>query len=524
MATEPVPRKSQVLVVGGGPAGSYCAALLAIEGLEVVLLEAVKHPREHVGESMLPSMRNFLKHIDLEDDFSAQGYLDKPGALFKFDPSGPGSYTDFRVLGPGHSTWNVIRAESDELMLRHAAKKGVKVFEETRVSSIEFTDQNDPFSRPISASWQNKAGETGQVAFDWLVDASGRQGLMSMKYLKNRVYRESLRNVAAYGYWKGVEIIDKGGPRANTPMFESLTDRRGWCWCIPLPDGTHSIGVVQHEQTSVEKKTAGPSGLEKHYLAQVKMVPGIQELIGGTGEFIRGSVRQTTDYSYHARAYSGNHYRLVGDAAAFVDPLFSSGVHAALTTGLSAALTILGSFKGQVSEPEAQAWHDAKVGICQARFLMIVLSAYRAMQHADVVATLADTERGSFTRAFETFLPVTTGQMDTNHSELTNDDFFKLIDFTRNLFIPTTPQQFMTAHQKVDSVDPSLLTLKSKIMNEQELKHVLDDDDGDTLVVLKRVNSLKILRNDTSPETFARDVIGGYMAIVERGKMGLTRV
>lgn len=124
---------------------------------------------------------------------------------------------------------------------------------------------------------------------------------------------------------------------------------------------------MQHERTSIEKKKTGPSGLEEHYLAQVKMVPTIQELIGEKGEYIQGTVRQTTDYSYHARAYSGDHYRLVGDAAAFVDPLFSSGVHAALTTGLSAALTILGSLKGHISETEAQAWHDAKVGICQAR-------------------------------------------------------------------------------------------------------------------------------------------------------------
>lgn len=81
----------------------------------------------------------------------------------------------------------------------------------------------------------------------------------------------------------------------------------------------------------------------------------------------------------------------------------------------------------------------------------------------------------------------------------------------------------MAAHQKVNQVDPALITLKSKVMSEQELKHVLDDDDGDALALLKRVNALKILRNDTSPEAFTRDVIGGYVAVVERGKMGLTR-
>ena len=108
-------------------------------------------------------------------------------------------------------------------MLRHAAKKGVKVYVETRVDSLEFSVPDDPSSRPVSATWKNKAGETGHITFDWLVDASGRQGLMSNKYLKNRIYREGLRNVAAYGYWKGVQIFDKGGPRENAPVFEPLS-------------------------------------------------------------------------------------------------------------------------------------------------------------------------------------------------------------------------------------------------------------------------------------------------------------
>jgi flavine halogenase len=108
-------------------------------------------------------------------------------------------------------------------MLRHAAKKGVNVIEETRVTDIEFTNPDDPTSRPVAAIWKNKAGETGRIAFDWLVDASGRQGIMSMKYLKNRIYREGLRNVAVYGYWKNVKIFEQGGPRANAPVFETLS-------------------------------------------------------------------------------------------------------------------------------------------------------------------------------------------------------------------------------------------------------------------------------------------------------------
>jgi flavine halogenase len=117
-----------------------------------------------------------------------------------------------------------VRAEADELMLRHASGQGVKVFEETRVESLDFEENKDiPLARPISASWKNKSGQTGSIKFDWLIDASGRQGIISTKYLKNRIYREGLRNVAAYGYWKGVTVFDKGGPRSNAPWFECLT-------------------------------------------------------------------------------------------------------------------------------------------------------------------------------------------------------------------------------------------------------------------------------------------------------------
>lgn len=106
------------------------------------------------------------------------------------------------------------------MMLRHAASQGVKVFEETRVDSITF---DEPGTRPVSATWKNKSGQTGTIEFDWLIDASGRQGIMTTKYLKNRIYRESLRNVAAYGYWNGVSVYDEGGPRSNAPWFECLT-------------------------------------------------------------------------------------------------------------------------------------------------------------------------------------------------------------------------------------------------------------------------------------------------------------
>ncbi len=94
-----------------------------------------------------------------------------------------------------------------------------------------------------------------------------------------------------------------------------IVDKRGWAWCIPLHNGKTSIGVVMHQETSNQKKAAGPKGLEAHYLDQVKLAPGVHKRLGNNASYITGSVRSTADFSYHAKSYSGDHYRIIGDAA-----------------------------------------------------------------------------------------------------------------------------------------------------------------------------------------------------------------
>ncbi|KAI0686451.1 FAD/NAD-binding domain-containing protein [Cytidiella melzeri] len=514
-----VPQQTVVLVIGGGPGGSYASTLLAREGIDVVLLEAAKHPREHVGESMLPSLRQYLRFIGLEAEFDSRGFTQKPGAAFKFVHGFPECYTDFRALGPDKTTFNVFRAESDELMLRHAQRQGVSVFEETRVDSLKFETDGDPTTRPVSATWKNKAGQTGTIAFDWLIDASGRQGMISTKHLKSRIYRESLKNVAVYGYWKNVKVFDEGGPRSNSPWFECLTDRRGWAWVIPLHNGRTSIGIVMHQDTSNYKKAQHPGSLEDHYHEQLKLAPGVIDLIGDQGEFMKGTVAGTSDYSYHATSYSGDHYRIVGDAAAFVDPLFSSGVHVAMTGALSAASTVLGSMKGQVTETEAQNWHDAKIGICQTRFLMIVLSAYRQMQYEGSKAVLDDVNVDNFQAAFDLFRPVYQGEHDTS-AELTDAGFERMIEFTRHIFTSVSPEQYHIVMKQ----RPELTALAGPVMSPDDLDKVLDSDDSDAKAVLRRLNSLKVLRNDTSPDSFTSEAVNGFVVRLERGHLGLTKV
>ncbi|TFK50413.1 FAD/NAD-binding domain-containing protein [Heliocybe sulcata] len=521
------PEKATVLVIGGGPGGSYAATVLVREGFDVILLEASKFPRfnfspqpriYHVGEGMLPSMRQYLKFIDLDAEFNSHGFMHKPGACFKLNQGLRMTYTDFSSLGPDTTTWNVIRSEADEMMLHHASRQGVEVFEETKVVSILFEDGNST-SRPTAATWQNKTGQSGTIRFDWLVDASGRAGIMSTKYLKNRHLREGLRNIAVWGYWRNVKINQAGTKRSNAPWFEALSDETGWVWVIPLHDGTTSIGVVMHQNVSNKKKVEYPGGrpsLTEHYLDQLKLAPGVLELTGDKGTLVEGSVKSSSDYSYYSSQYAGDHYRLVGDAAAFVDPFFSSGVHMAMTSALSAAASICASAKGQVTETRAQKWHDAKVGICHTRFLIVVLTAYKQMQNQRQ-AILSDVDADNFDRVFAMFRPVIQGFAD-NSPELTDKKFDDLIDYCINMFERTKEEDHVSTAKKVQ---PDLLSIHGPITSQKELDEAAGPDDLDAKRVLTRINALRILRNDVSPAGFSAEEMEGMVVNLRRGELGL---
>jgi len=138
--------------------------------------------------------------------------------------------------------WNVIRSEFDELLLKYAATSGAVVFQETRVTAITFSASDK--ACPISATWQNISGLQGEIKFDFMVDDSGRNGIMSTKYLDNRVLNHSLDNIASWGYWTNTKSYMPGTPRDNAIWLEALNDESGWVWFIPLHDGTTSIGVV----------------------------------------------------------------------------------------------------------------------------------------------------------------------------------------------------------------------------------------------------------------------------------------
>ncbi|KAJ7198970.1 hypothetical protein GGX14DRAFT_573055 [Mycena pura] len=513
------PTQTEILVIGGGPAGSYAAAALQREGHQVTVLEADKFPRYHIGESLLPMMRNYLDFIGAAQAMENHGFIVKPGAAFRLVHGIPETWTEFLSLGPGFQTWNVIRSEMDDLLLKHAGKQGASVFEETRVKSIDFSGEPGK-SRPIAANWVNKSGQEGKIAFEWLVDASGRAGVMSTKYLKNRHMRESLRNIAVWGYWTGAKRYAAGTPKANSGWFEALTDESGWSWTIPLHDGTTSIGFVMHQDFSIAKK-AKTSGLKEHYLDQLQFCPGVRELLGEDAKLVEGSIKTASDYSYFASSYSGDHFRVIGDAANFVDPFFSSGVHIALTGGLSAAVTICASIKGEATEEVAQKWHDSKVGIAHTRFLFVVLGAYQQMQ-LQSYPILSDVDAENFDEAFKMFYPgaVIFGLADGS-TALTDSRVREMMDRFQHVFDPHVDEENVKAVRARYGAD--IVTVKTSVFGASKIEEITKDDEEAYRVMMK-TDTMKALGDDLEATSMGRSPSHGYIANIERGKLGLRSV
>jgi flavin-dependent dehydrogenase len=357
-------RSTQVLVIGGGPAGSTTATLLARDGFDVTLVERDIFPRYHIGESLLPSCLEVLELSGAREKIEAYGFQHKGGGYFAW---GKDTWVlDFAPLRYPYS-FQVVRSEFDHLLLEHAKSQGVKVFEGTEIRSLSFDGD-----RPRSATWSQVTGgsDTGEISFDYLVDASGRAGVIAMHYLKNRRYHNAFQNVAIWGYWTGAGRMSFApeGAIANG----SVPD--GWLWGIPLHNGTMSVGLVLHKTTFKEKRQQGDY-LERIYLDAIDSCPLIADLVK-PGKLVT-NMRTEQDYSYIAGSLTGPGYFLVGDAACFIDPLLSTGVHLAMHSSMLCAASIASILRGDVAEQQAMTFFEQSYRQTYLRLMAIVSGMYQ---------------------------------------------------------------------------------------------------------------------------------------------------
>ncbi|EGO00884.1 hypothetical protein SERLA73DRAFT_167102 [Serpula lacrymans var. lacrymans S7.3] len=540
-----------VLVVGGGPAGSYAASVLAREGISVAIIEAATFPRYHVGESLIPSVRHYLRFIDAEQKLVQCGFKHKPGSAIKFNQFKREGYTDFVALGHSNSAWNVVRSEFDLMLLNHAKTCNAHVFENTRVKSLRFSTSGSEQARPIAAEWVQVSAKgevvTGVTSFEYLVDATGRAGLMSTKYLINRHFNTSLKNIAIWGYWSGAGTYGIGTSREGSPWFEALTDESGWGWFIPLHDGTTSVGIVMNQQNyNDQSKTLFGTSLESRYRSFLPLAPNLYKLIGDgvlSSKLSVGSrsgemdpiVRSASDFSYSAREYAGVGFRIAGDAGAFIDPFFSSGVHLALTSALSAAATICAALRGDCAEAEAAAWHTKRFSMSYTRFQVVVLSAYKQIR-AQSTSVLNDVGEDGYDRAFAAIRPVIQGASDMG-TRLSEEELQRSLDFCVKLFSPTSPEQRALAIQRglprefldvtAPIIDPiileAILAINTGDSNHNGVEQQKENNASETSLAANQVNARRVVHCEYAINNMEEEVIDGFVVRLQIGKLGLRR-
>jgi flavin-dependent dehydrogenase len=333
-------RRADVVVIGGGPGGSTAATMLARKGWQVLLLERERFPREHVGESLLPASLPVLAELGVLPAVEAAGFVPKGGATMVWGKDKTPWSWYFRETNAQYPhAYQVWRPTFDQLLLDNSRQHGVEVREGHQVTDVLFEA-----TKAVGVRYVTPSGASATVRAPFVVDASGQGALLGRK-LQVRRWDPLFQNMAIYAYLTGVERLP--APDDGNIFIESYA--HGWFWHIPLHTGWTSVGaVVDSDSGQAGLRHSDPLAFFK---AQVAAAPHtahrLQHATLVAGPFV------VKDWSYVSDEVAGDGYVLVGDAACFVDPLFSAGVHLALTAGVLAAALVTTALKDPGSRQAA---------------------------------------------------------------------------------------------------------------------------------------------------------------------------
>ncbi len=349
------------LVIGGGPGGSATATLLTRAGRRVLVLEKERFPRFKIGESLLPYSRAILEELGVWPKLQGRGFPVKRGAQFHL---GDGSKSLKFVFAEGRFTKHteilqVERSVFDEVLLNHAAECGVEVRQGWTANRFE--DRGD--HHVVAAS--SDRGETAEFQSRYLIDASGRANLTGNQE-NLREYYPNHRKLAVFGHFQGVRRDD--GPKASDIIIVRLANK--WFWLIPISPEKTSVGCVMEKEEFNAAKEAPDVSFNRIVQSSVAMRERMADAR------LLGAMQTTADFSYFNRRLVGPRLLRVGDAAGFMDPIFSAGVHLALWSGKLASEVVVSSLPNERAYDRLARRYEGRVFAGMKRYWELVEHFY----------------------------------------------------------------------------------------------------------------------------------------------------